>query len=145
MHDRDVKWSKIAILKEIADRALFHGEGRAYREDPRFAVLVPPKLPSGDRARRLLVFLDADAAVSNFERTFEWQALHREVLEQEGSVSWWILPARTPLGCLQVQLVRSMQSHAQQCYSIKTSMTLKGMATVFDPTSKVNKSVAAAQ
>ena len=78
MHDRDVKWSKIAILKEIADRALFHGEGRAYREDPRFAVLVPPKLPSGDRARRLLVFLDADAAVSNFERTFEWQALHRE-------------------------------------------------------------------
>ena len=78
VHDRDVKWSKIAILKEIADRALFHGEGRAYREDPRFAVLVPPKLPSGDRARRLLVFLDADAAVSNFERTFEWQALHRE-------------------------------------------------------------------
>ena len=42
VHDRDVKWSKIAILKEIADRALFHGEGRAYREDPRFAVLVPP-------------------------------------------------------------------------------------------------------
>jgi hypothetical protein len=67
----------VAILQDLIENKRFRRGGDNAGADERFTVLVAPLGDGDGRSDRLLVFLDADAVVSDFDQTFEWSALSR--------------------------------------------------------------------
>ena len=69
---------QVAILQDLSTNKRFWRGADAANADARYTLLVAPTPhEEGGGSGRLLVFLDADAAVSNFDLAFEWASLSR--------------------------------------------------------------------